>query len=136
MSRYENIAGMLEDPRNLACVLREIYRREKKNGGSLKIMPPPIKHTETRFLYPTFREFLRMKKFSQVRDPETIDILAEVFSTGDSVWYFSLADGSEIGPVDSYKSAKKNGETLFLQNGYIILEQPPWEDEDCKQFPV
>mgnify|MGYP001468792908 CR=1 FL=1 len=135
MSRYEIIAGMMEDPLNLACVMREMLRIERKNNG-LKILPPPIKHSEVRYLYPTFREFLRMKRFSSVQDPETLDCLAEVFSTGDSIWYFSLPDGSEVGPFDSFKSAKQNGEQIFADSGYKILYKSPWEDKDCTMFPL
>jgi|13_taG_2_1085334.scaffolds.fasta_scaffold03871_7 hypothetical protein len=136
MSRYETIAGMLEDPLNLACVMREILRREKKSGGSIKILPPPIKHSESRLFYPTFREFLRIKRFSSVSDPESLDILVEVFSTGESIWYFSLSDGSEVGPFGSCSSAQKEVERMFINSGYLFLEKPPWQDKDCSSFPL
>lgn len=135
MSRYEIIAGMLEDPVNLACVLREIHRREKKAGGTIKLLPPPIKHSDARFLYPTFREYLRIKKVSSVSNPETLDCLGEIFSTGDSIWYFSLPDGSEVGPFDSFAKAKDNLELLFSHSGYFILDKVPWEDSDCTSYP-
>lgn len=135
MSRYEIIAGMLEDPVNLACVLREIHRREKKSGGTIKLLPPPIKHSDARFLYPTFREYLRIKKVSSVSNPETLDCLGEIFSTGDSIWYFSLPDGSEVGPFDSFPKAKDNLELLFSNSGYFILDKVPWEDSDCASYP-
>lgn len=135
MSRYGIIAGMLEDPQNLACVMREMLRIERKCKG-LKLLPPPIKHSEIRYLYPTFREFLKMKKFSTVKDPETLDCLGEIFSTGDSIWYFSFPDGTEIGPFDSLKAAKSSGEQLLQESGYLILDKPPWEDEDCANYPL
>lgn len=134
MSRYEIIAGMMEDPLNLACVMREMLRIERKTGG-LKLVPPPIT-VHNRVFYPTFREFLRMKKSTNTLNPETLDYMAEIFSTGDGIYYISLPDGSEIGPFDSLKRCHKEVRSLLEPNGFKFLDKPPWEDQDCSRFPL
>lgn len=135
MSRYENIAGMLEDIKNLACVLREVSRIEKMMGG-LKILPPPIRHSESRYIYPTFKEFLRIKRFSNISNPESLDYLSEIFSTGDSVWYFTVPDGSEVGPFGSSSEAEKQLKEIMANEGYRFLDAVPWTDKDCAMFPL
>lgn len=136
MSRYEIISGMMEDPVNLACVMREILRIEKRSGGVIKILPPPIEVSDNRFLYPSFREFLRMKKVSNKMNPESLDYLADIFTTGNGIWYICLSDGSEIGPFDNLKKAKDEVTRLFTNSGFRCLERSPWDEEDSKNYPL
>ncbi len=134
MSRYQIIVGMLEDPLNLACVLREIMRLQL--NAEIKILPPPIVTSSGRHIYPTFREFLRIKKFSTVKNFEHIDYLIDVFSTGDGIWYIAQQDGTEIGPFDSLNKAKGETVRLMQEEGYVVLEKCPWDDSDSLKYPI
>ena len=134
MSRYAIIVGMLEDPLNLACAMRELMRLEREKGG-LKLVPPPIS-ISGRVFYPTFRDFLKIKKVSESLNPESIDFLAEIFSTGDGVWYITIPDGSEIGPFDSLKRCHVEVRNLLEPEGFIFLDKNPWGDKDTSSYPL
>ena len=134
MSRYQIIVGMLEDPLNLACVLREIMRLQM--NAEIKILPPPIVTTNGRHIYPTFRGFLRIKKFSTVKNFESIDYLIDIFSTGDGIWYIAQQDATEIGPFDSLIKAKEEMVRLMTEEGYTVLEKCPWDDKDSFSYPI
>jgi len=134
MSRYAIIVGMLEDPLNLACAMRELIRRERQKGG-IKLVPPPISILG-RVFYLTFRDFLKLKYLSESLNPDSFDFLAEIFSTGDGVWYITISDGSEIGPFDSLKSCHVEVRNLLEPDGFIFLDKNPWEDKDISSYPI
>lgn len=130
-SRYKIIVGVLDDPLNLACVLRELRRREKVS--SIKILPPSINVGE-KVMFPTFREYLRMKRI-QPTNPYEIDYEAELFETNEG-WFITMSDGNEVGPFDSLKQAKSEVCSIYSTMGYVILSKDPWDDEDTSTFPL
>ena len=123
---------MLEDPLNLACVMRELRRRERV--GTIKILPPPLGLREGRWIYPTFREYLRMKIADQIKNPEQVDYEAEVFPAESDNYYILFRDGNEVGPFDSLRSAEKELHNLFKSFGNVVLLEPPWDSEDTSTY--
>jgi len=128
--RYTTIATMLKDTNNLACVLRELSRLEKLN--QVKIVPPPLFFDDgNKVIFPTFREYLRMKTLT-CTNPQEIDYLMEIYFVGNDCWFICAPDGTEIGPFDSRKKCIK--EVYTLLHDYKVLEQHPWSEEDLKKF--
>lgn len=131
-NRYTTIATMLSDPYNLACVLREVARLEKLK--ETRIVPPPLYFNDgDRVVFPTFREFLRMKTITY-DNPEQLDYILEIFYVGNNEWFLSTQDNNEIGPFTSRTDAIN--EAYRLLGDFKILERNPWTDDDLKDFPL
>lgn len=128
--RYTTIATMLKDPSNLACILRELARLEKLK--QTKIVPPPLFFDEgNKVIFPTFREYLRMKTLT-CTNPQEIDYLMEIYYVGNDSWFICTPEGTEIGPFESRTKCIK--EVYILLEDYLKLEEHPWTEEDLKKF--
>lgn len=120
---------MLDDPLNLACAMRELQRR-----SSVKIAGPVIPRGTDSLVYPTFRELLRRGIPTKYPTGAEVDSAAEIFYDGE-IWFISIQD-NEAGPYDSKARAIEETETLLRNDGWLVIEKHPWEDDDAESFPM
>lgn len=138
--RYRVVVGMLDDPLNRAAITRELLRR-----GKLPMVPPPIPikrrpgSTSTfGWVFPTLREAMRgIPSQINSRDLPNIDGEVTVY-TDNNHWFVVLhnEDGAELGPFDTSQIALDEARKWMRNEGYILLDSLPWDDDDLGNFPV
>lgn len=124
---------MLDDPLNLACIIRELHRRKRLD--QIKVLPPPMYFdNNTRVVYPTFKEVLKLKTMKPNILPQDIDYLAEAYDVGQNCWYIALADGTEVGPFTDLTRVLI--EVPLILHDYIPINEIPWDINDLTNYPV
>ena len=129
-SRYRSIAALLEGEVNMVAVLRELARRRAE---SQRITLPMLELPDGKGYYMTLRWFL-----SGATDPDRAtrsDILAEVWSDSPQRWFITLPDGSEVGPFNTRERAYLEARLFVEDAGWRVLESPPWDEDDVRDFP-
>lgn len=128
--RYQAILAMMDDPMNMACVLRELQRR-----GEPKIVPPPLKRELGKW-YPSLDWSMRnpQRWVNSIELSETP--FAQVFLT-NSGWRASItAPDLEMGPYNTEDIATKELENFLKGEGYLLLTRSPWSEEDQKEWRI
>jgi hypothetical protein len=127
--RYLTLAGILDDPVNLAILRREILRRGLlEPRWREKILPPPVMKGD-RLVYPTMRGF----QYNTATEEYHVEVCQPEIG---SDWFVFMDSGEEIGPLDSLSNAKKVAEGLLQQRGYHILRSPPWTETEVSEYPL
>lgn len=129
MERYRIIAGMMKDPRNIACALRELRRIPPK-------ILPPSRPQGSGWVFPTLEFAQERGLLDRYEDRHVVDSVYRVYGQGESWHVLKVLDDVEVGPFDSCDLAYKAAEDLLFADGYIQLEELPWDDEDRKRYPV
>ena len=114
----------------MVAVLRELARRRAE---SQRITLPMLELPDGKGYYMTLRWFL-----SGATDPDRAtrsDILAEVWSDSPQRWFITLPDGSEVGPFNTRERAYLEARLFVEDAGWRVLESPPWDDDDVRDFP-
>ena len=130
--RYKSIVAIMDDPVNLACILREFKRRSLSDSPSSLLVPPvPLKGGG--WIYPTFEEALRKPRPKIYPSKDGVEVAMLVFEDGTG-WF--IFDGeNEVGPFDTEGLALSQAELLAKENNWVLLEKLPWEDGDEKTWP-
>jgi hypothetical protein len=133
-ARYQALVALLDDPVNRACVQRELLRRDR-NGGFRPLLPP-IPREGGGWVWPTFRESLRKSRPAEYPREAVVDSAFEVYTDGEGWFGHSHAGDLEVGPFDSDSAAVAEVRNLALEQGYVLLAQLPWEEEDTDTWPI
>lgn len=129
--RYKAISGLLEDPLNLVCVIRELQRR--KVG---RILLPPIPLKGGGFVLIPLKEALNLNKNSVLPKDFSGEILYTAWNSGINWFVFDQKTGEEIGPFDSENSAKKEAILWASSEGLKVIDEWPWDRDDTLDFEV
>lgn len=129
--RYRTVAAVLDNPANRAIAERELARRSRPFNRGL--IPPPLPREGGGVVFLTMREFQRQPR-QVVPAGHDVDYLADVFEGSDG-WWVSLADTSETGPFPEQRVAVETAKNLLADDGYEILNEVPWTEEDTRAFP-
>jgi hypothetical protein len=118
--RYDVIEALMEDPLNLACVLR-ILRLGGSEGTVGATLVGPSRMFDGILIFPTF---LSLVEAQTARDADRV---IEIFELGPG-WYMNdVEKEEEYGPLESLDAAVKAAEELLLKKGITILSEVPWE---------
>jgi hypothetical protein len=138
-NRYRVIVGMLDDPQNVAAVKRELIRRGKK-----PLMPPPVPvwavdGSKWGWVFPTMRQAMRdgLPKEFRPSSLDQVDAEIHVFTDG-AHWFVALLNdgGAELGPFDQPAAALKEAKSWLKAEGYTLLEELPWDEDDVFSYEV
>ena len=129
--RYRLVAAMMEDPLNMACVLRELERLHTKSVGLLWYANSP-------YLTPVVRSRSGVWGFSRVQDcfydfPEEEQLLYAIMNDGKG-YFIITPDEGELGPFDTFDVAVEQAKTLAQNEGFIVLDEIPWQG--LKGYPM
>lgn len=136
--RYRVIVAMLDDPLNRVAITRELIRR-----GNLPMMPPPVPvksdNVKLGWLFPTLRHVMSqgLPPAYAPREIESVDAEVHVFTDGDH-WFVTLLNegGVEMGPFDSSGLALDEAKKWLEGEGYLLLDEVPWEQDDVETFAL
>jgi hypothetical protein len=131
--RYITMAAVLDDPLNRAIAERELARRSRPLERGL--VPPPIPKVGGGCVFLTMREFQHRPRSIHPRDIQDTDYLADVFE-GSEGWWVTLSDQSEAGPFPTASVAMDMAKNLLADDGYRVLTETPWTEEDAKAYPL
>jgi hypothetical protein len=123
---------MLDDPLTRTCVIREVYRRRLTEQ---KLLPPPVPRDGGGWVFLRMRAAMTSpvpRSFSRNAD---VDSVYEVFNDGKGWFVFATDSDQEIGPFDTIPAALAQAKTQASQDGYIILDELPWDDQDILKYP-
>lgn len=121
--RYDVIEALMEDPLNLACVLRALKRR---GGGqqARATLVGPSRTLDGVLVYPTLPG---LEALASAKSAMFVDRAIEIFELYPG-WYMNdVEKDEEYGPLDSLDAAVKAAEDLLQKRGVTILSEIPWE---------
>ena len=131
---------MLDDPLNRIALLREILRRDRA-----RYIPPPvpvIRNTGVRewgWTFPTIRQVMREGLPAHYTHDAlaSIDREVDVYWDGEQ-WFITLLllDDAEVGPFDSGAKALKDARRWLKDEGYVLLDTIPWDEDDIKDYAL
>lgn len=129
MERYRVISGMMRDPMNVACVLRELKRVSKR------ILPPP-RPQGTGWAFLTLEFAFEMGLLDRYEDRHVLDSVYRVYGHDESWHVLKVYDDIEVGPFDSCNLALTAAYDLALADGYTVLKDAPWSREVLDRYPI
>lgn len=129
--RYRVLSDMLDDPKNLAIVLRELARRD--HSGQMLVTPPIIKDGTVTIKTPE-------SYVSVHTEFEFFEPLCVITMSPDNTWWaqFNRVDvcaESSIGPFDSKKEALEETRRYLSSMNCLFLDEVPWDEDDLKEYP-
>lgn len=133
-ARYAQIAAIMDDSHNVACILRELERRQVSD-----LILPPIPTKQGTAAYVT----ISPGKMQPWNGSELVDadsswplcMAMEVWDSGDG-WMITVRGGDEVGPFDTEKDAHREAAALLEEEGAVLLREWPWDQEDRGKFPL
>lgn len=134
-TRYQAIMGMMDDPQNVACILREYLRRDM---GNLKLLPPHIPKEEGGWVFPTMRSAMRdvLPTKVPIGGAEALDLVYDIFQGSEGWIVFSLYEDAEFGPFDTPVEALREAKELAARDGWQLLTALPWDNEDLAELAL
>ncbi len=129
--RYHVIATLLDDPRNYAIVLREMYRREQAGKN---LVPPPSKNKGV-LCFPTQESYSSKKTIREFHESQ-----AEIRKITDGTWWLFLGnlsdmDDNKVGPFGSEKETLEEALRYFSElEDTIHLDEDPWDKNDLEEY--
>ena len=135
--RYATLVAILDDPLNRACIEREIARRQKVAPSTKGLLPPPTpRKGGGGVVYLSMDEYLNNPKtMIGPGDEANLHYLLDVFE-GAEGWLIIREDLSEIGPFPSLSEAQQEARNLLQGEGYELLSEFPWAEEEANAYPL
>jgi hypothetical protein len=127
---YEVLSAQLEDPRNLLVLIREIRRRK---ADDMKFLIGPFKTASGQWVYPLLRDY--MIRTPPYKSPEDTSYTYMILDDGDGLWIINSA-GEETGPFPDARKAMEEATALARAEGYTIVEEAAWDEEDLRRYPL
>ena len=129
-NRYATIVALLDDPLNVACVVREIIRQ---GFNHVQLLPPPLPRKGGGWVFPSFSMALR-EPLPSILDPDQkIEFEFEVRTDGTR-WIVLTREGAEIGPFGDEEVALQEARVFAMGEGFILLNRMPWDNTDVLKF--
>jgi len=121
--RYDVIEALMEDPLNLACVLRVLRLGGSEVRGVGATLVGPSRMFDGVLIFPTLLGLEAVRNANPV-----VDRVIEIFELGPG-WYMNdVEKEEEYGPLESLDAAVKAAEDLLRKRGVTILSEVPWEN--------
>jgi len=132
--RYAQIAALMDDGQNLACILRELERRDKP-----LLVLPPLRTVQGTAAYIAVSPGQFAPEVSEAFVPLDAEnwpssMAMEVWDSGDG-WMITAWGGDEIGPFDTEVDAHANAKGLLVEGGALLLDSLPWDAQDLASYP-
>ncbi len=129
--RYDAIAGIMDDPLNLLCFVREFHRR--KVG---KFVLPPIPRAEGGWALLPLKEAFKFSKGVTLPSRYSGDVYYVVYNDGNNWFVLNPRTEEEVGPFDSGDVALKEAADLASSEGLQVLNAWPWDSQDISNYTV
>jgi hypothetical protein len=131
-NRYKAIVALLDDPMNMACVIREVLRQQM---GQIRLLPPPIPREGGGWVFPTFSRAIKAPLPPILKPDQKVEFEFEIKTDGTR-WVILTREGSEIGPFGEKEDALNEAHAFAMSDGFILLKKMPWDNTDVLDFPM
>lgn len=129
--RYDALVGIMDDPLNLLCFIREFQRR--KVG---KFLLPPVPRSEGGWVLIPLKEAFKFSKGIVLPKKYTGDVYYQIWNDGSNWFALNPRTEEEVGPFDSSSVALKEAIDLASSEGLTVLPSWPWDAEDLSNYPM
>jgi hypothetical protein len=130
-NRYLALSGLMDDPLNLLCFVREFQRR--KLG---KFLLPPVPRHEGGWALIPLKEGFRFYKGFVLPPNFGGDTYYQIWSDGKNWFVLNPRTEEEIGPFDSGTIAIKEAQSLAQAEGLTLVQSWPWDQDDVEDFKI
>ena len=129
--RYDAIVGIMDDPLNLLCFVREFQRR--KVG---KFLLPPVPRSEGGWALIPLKEAFKFSKGAMLPKKYSGDVYFQIWNDGSNWFVLNPRTDEEVGPFDSSTVALKEALDLASSEGLQVMTSWPWDAEDISNYPM
>lgn len=130
-NRYQAISGLMDDPLNLLCFVREFQRR--KPG---KYLLPPVPRPEGGWALIPLKESFKLYKGGVLPLNFSGDVYYQVWNDGNNWFVLNPRTEEEVGPFDSGPVAIKEAQSLAQAEGLTLIPNWPWDGDDVADFKM
>jgi hypothetical protein len=130
-NRYLAIFGLMDDPLNLLCFVREFHRR--KLG---KFLLPPVPRPEGGWALISLKESFKLSGSCTLPLNFSGEVYYQVWSSGSQWFVLNPRNEEEVGPFDSAQVALKEAQSLAVAEGLTQINSWPWDQDDIVDYKV